>query len=363
MGFVSALSKHSRGVVFVSVLLLAACAFKTHEPYDPGTANAFPRADLPPVARFAPPSPPPEAELRELREESPHYDVSFLDLPSVGQNGQVENRVTAHYYQSRLPGPKGVVIVLPIWGSFTYPSNKMTQELLDRSAGHLNVIKVLGEHRIFDWQAMRDATQDQDAFQDILAAMADRIRTTVIDIRRLVQWAAARPEANSDEIALIGFSYGAVIAGIAVGHEPRLAATVLVFGSAHPHTLLAKCPTDWALALQKDVEANLGWDQDQFEARAQPFFAEVDPATYPGRADPAKVLMIDAIYDDCMPGYAREALWDVLGRPERISVYDSHQNAFFAMTPIGFNWLPGQVYGFLEKRLNGTSGVHSTGTQ
>ena len=65
--------------------------------------------------------------------------------------------------------------------------------------------------------------------------------------------------------------------------------------------------------------------------------------------------MIDAIYDDCMPGYAREALWDVLGRPERISVYDSHQNAFFAMTPLGFNWLPGQVYGFLEKRLATTS--------
>lgn len=357
------LSKPSRGVAIVSALFLAACAFKTHEPYDPGAASLSPKVDLAPVARFTPPSAAPEADFRKLREEGPLYDVSLLDLPSVGENGQVENRVTAHYYQSRLPGPKGVVIVLPIWGSFTYPSNKMTEELLDRSDGHLNVIKVLGERRIFDWQAMRDATQDQDAFQDILAAMADRIRTTVIDIRRLVQWAAARPEADPDGIALIGFSYGAVIAGIAVGHEPRLAATVLVFGSAHPHTLLAKCPTDWALALQEDVEANLGWNKDQFEARAQPFFEEVDAATYPGRADPAKVLMIDAIYDDCMPGYSREALWNALGRPERINVYDSHQNAFFAMTPLGLNWLPEQVYSFLEKRLDRASGAYSTATQ
>jgi len=53
----------------------------------------------------------------------------------------------------------------------------------------------------------------------------------------------------------------------------------------------------------------------------------------------------------------------LLGRPERISVYDSHQNAFFAMTPIGFNWLPGQVYGFLEKRLATTSDADSVAAQ
>ena len=47
------------------------------------------------------------------------YEYRFLEIPSVGDNNQPENLVTASYYRSLVPGSHPLVIVLPIWGTYT----------------------------------------------------------------------------------------------------------------------------------------------------------------------------------------------------------------------------------------------------
>ena len=51
--------------------------------------------------------------------ETESYAVRLLRFPSSGENGQEGNTVTARYYESIEPGPRPLVVVLPIWGGHT----------------------------------------------------------------------------------------------------------------------------------------------------------------------------------------------------------------------------------------------------
>jgi hypothetical protein len=63
------------------------------------------------------------------------------------------------------------------------------------------------------------------------------------------------------------------------------------------------------------------------------------------------VLLIDAHHDTCIPRSARETLWQVMGRPERISLLYDHKTAFLAMTPLGQNLLQNEIARFFDRAL------------
>ena len=64
-----------------------------------------------------------------------------------------------------------------------------------------------------------------------------------------------------------------------------------------------------------------------------------------------KILMIDAMFDDCMPEFARTNLWNVTGHPERITMMYRHRSSFYSLTPLGLNISRRQIYRFLDRKL------------
>ena len=83
-----------------------------------------------------------------------------LELPSVGENGQPGNLVTARYYEGKRSGAKPLVIVLPIWGIHDYPSNDHLGRPAESAApATINVLQILGERPLFDWQAIGGADE------------------------------------------------------------------------------------------------------------------------------------------------------------------------------------------------------------
>ena len=122
----------------------------------------------------------------------------------------------------------------------------------------------------------------------------ERERAMVIDIRRLIDWAEARPEIDADRIGLIGFSHSAMLAATLAVNEPRIAATVLVFGGARPHEIVARCDGLRTSGLREKVAREFGWSLEEYERRLEPIFRVMDPAQYPARVDPASVLLFEA---------------------------------------------------------------------
>jgi len=277
------------------------------------------------------------------------YELRLLEIPSVGANGQHNNLVTARYYRSTLPGKRPLVIVLPIWGSYTYPPRKFSSMIQRRSSGAVHVLHVQGDTHLADWPGLV-AAADESEFLALWREAAEHQRVTIVDVRRLIDWAEQRPEIDTERIGLIGCSLGAVVAGTIATQEPRLAATVTVMGGSHLHSVLANCDGKRTTRVQEKAET-FGWSREEFEAQLEPIMSIVNPANYPNRVDPKTVLIVEANRDKCVPEEAREDFWLALGKPERISMNYDHAPAFYSMTPLGLSWMRRRIWKFLEPRL------------
>jgi dienelactone hydrolase len=281
---------------------------------------------------------------------TPAYSVRLVKIPSIGDNRQEGNLITGRYYRNDSDEPRPLVIVLPIFARYTYPSAKMSGYLQRHSHGAVHVLDVEGHDFLFDWRTLSE-TSDDARFMEEIRKGVEAERTIVIDIRRLIDWAEQRPEIDGSRVAVIGFSRSAIVAGLAATQEPRLAATVLIMGGAHPHQIVARCAGKRTSALQRNVRRSFGWDADELERRIADEFALVDAANYPGRVDPRSVLMFEAARDECITETPRAALWHAMGRPKLISLDYGHRIAFAAMTPLGGNWICDRTWEFLQSRL------------
>jgi dienelactone hydrolase len=347
----------------LAAALLANCASPQLTPFLPGPETARPALIESSLGEFENFDQRPRPASRTTGEEA-NYRIEALALPSVGENGQPGNLITARYYQSKRAGAKPLVIVLPIWGMQTYPSgiistainamraypaNTMSEGLRANSAGAVNVLQILAEGPLFDMKAIGEA-RDQAQFLRMLSRMVGRFVDTVIDIRRVVDWAQSQPDVDPDRIALIGFSISALVGSVVIANEPRLAAGVLMMGGADLHEILAACNQEIEDA-RESVLKRFGWSLDQFKRALEPALAVINPARFAGVADPSRVLIIEAGHDTCVPESARERLWRAFGRPERITYPYDHRMTFLEMTFLGRYDVEHQVYRFLDQKF------------
>ena len=155
---------------------------------------------------------------------------------------------------------------------------------------------------------------------------------------------------------MLGFSHGGILAaGVAV-QDPRLASVVLVMAGALLHQPMVHCELQRSAGMRSKALNEFGWTEAELEARIEGEFSYFEPANFPGRVDPSKVLIVEAARDDCIPAAAREALWETMGRPQRILLDYKHKQAFLTMTPLRLLWLRHRIWDFLKSSLEVEAG-------
>ena len=244
------------------------------------------------------------------------------------------------------------MIVLPIWGSYLYPTRKVTRTLRRRSKGNMHVIEVLGAERLFFWDEMA-AAPTEEAFVQIARDMTGRVMDTVIAIRQLLDWVQLQDEVDPDRIGLVGFSMGAIVAAMALGADQRFASGVLMMGAARPGEVFATC-NGFPGEVRDAITERFGWSQPRYQALFEELFVPGDPASFVGRYDPARLLIMDGAFDDCMSRDARRDLWEATGRPERVVFLGRHKGAFLSLTPLAFNMAGKKIHAFLAESLQET---------
>ena len=333
-------------VAMIAALWLTGCASRVHSPYLPGleAPRLVPAAVS--TSRFDQTTARPRPAIRDAGETGDYW-IRSLTLPSVGENGQDGNLVTARYYKGKGLGAKPLVIILPIWGKYTFPSNTLADLVMERSRGHVDLLQVLGENTLFDWEGTAEAPNEA-VFLAEMDRMVGRMVNTVVDLRHLVGWARKQPGIDPDRIAMVGFSIGAIVTSLTLAHEPRLGAGALVMGGADLHLALSSCGGRLG-SMREAITERFGWTVEEYRDKIEALLAPINPARHPGKIDPRRILIVEAAHDTCLPEPGRERLWQAMGRPERISYLYDHKMAFMSMTFLGGNNLQEQVYGFFER--------------
>jgi pimeloyl-ACP methyl ester carboxylesterase len=246
---------------------------------------------------------------------------------------------------------------MPIWGTSTYPPDKISHGYAKHAGKDTNVIWIYGTAPLFPWAELASAPTEE-AFEEMARDSAERYRASVVDMRRLIDWAAMQPDIDASRIGFVGFSMSALVTATLLGNDPRIAAAVIMMGAANYGDIFATCH-DKAGQVRDHAMQTFGWTLDQYRDFFRNLFAPADPMKYAGHYDPKKILMIDAMFDDCMPESSRAALWEVTGHPERITFLYRHRLSFYSLTPLGLNYSRRKIYRFLDEALEEKEGVET----
>lgn len=318
-------------------LLLAGCLAKSHTPleWDAGLYSRA-QAEVPTIASASPVAPAPAIEL-ELRSEGANYRRYDLEFPSAGHNRQPGDLVRGRYLQSKSPGARPLVIILPIWGSSPQPPHALANHLIGgERAGDINVLRLEGPRTLVDWTTL-ELAQSEDAFAQEFQRGVDVYVTTIADVRRLVRWAEGRPEVDRQRIGIVGFSRGAIVATLVLGIEKGMWRGALVMGGGDPAAVLSSC-SGRIKTVRRTILRRFDWSVERFRQEIAGPLAAIDPVRYAGGVDPRRVLFVEAERDLCIPESSRSALWEALGRPERIRINRGHRYSFLTMTSLDRHW-------------------------
>jgi hypothetical protein len=270
-----------------------------------------------------------------------------------------ENELGALAYLSRTPGAKRWVVVLPIWGSSTYPPKKTVRWLLNGKQGHqTNVLWIQGPERVVRYQAFKNTSTEAAFYEEVLRT-ASCIQATTEDVHTFIDWVMKRPETDPRRVGIVGFSVGGIVASSVMGRDPRLAAGVFVMVGGHMDEIMANCK--WGQGeVREHAAKTFGWSAEKFQSVIKGPLSTVDPVRVAPSINPAAVLYIDSGYDGCIPQSCRDDLWRAMGEPERVTLGYDHRNSFLTMTFLGFDMTTRRIIDFLDRRLATTGEPRTT---
>jgi dienelactone hydrolase len=325
-------------------LFVAGCISQTHIPYRGDQSSRPLHAALP----IEPQCPPSRISAVPVEGTRTHSVLELHRPRPCGASSETELGALA--YLSRTQGPKRWIVVLPIWGSSTYPSKKIVHSLLDGAQGdRTNILWIQGPVGLIRFAALKEAVTEAEFMAEV-ARTASCIDATAEDVRAFVDWILQRPETDARRIGIAGFSTGGIVGSLVMGRDPRFAAGVFVMAGGHLDEILAYCKWDERL-VREHASAAFGWNPEMLQSVIKPPLSIVDPVLVAGNIDPADVLFIDSGHDGCIPRSARDDLWQAMGQPERVTLGYDHKNSFLTMTFLGFDVTTRRIVRFLDDRL------------
>lgn len=287
----------------------------------------------------------------ELRKERGLYRVWDMELTSLGDNGQPGNHVRARYFESRLPGRKRLILVLPIYGKSHYPSRKVARYLTkDRDAETTNVLMLLGGENLYNWRALAGSKTEEE-FLDEVERTVQRVKNTVVDARRLLDWSEGRPEIDPERIGIVGFSFSSILANLTMALDERIAAGVFFMGGGHIHRIFAHCEGNDLQKVRREMRRRLHWSDLHFEYKLEAPLRPMDPIHLASLLEDRPVLLGESVVDAVIPPSSRRDLRQALGEPERIRFVIGHRAAFLSLTPLGFNYSTRKIRRFFLDNL------------
>lgn len=253
---------------------------------------------------------PVEGTLEPAPAESERFRTEVLTFPADDRDDP-KNPVVRALLRTPLEDPRGLVVVYPVLGGDYSPSDAFATDLAGRG-----------------WRTLRfDRKVDVFDSEGDFRTVARRLRQSVIDVRRGIDWATDEGIAPRHGIGLVGISLGSIIGSLAAASDPRIHATVLLLGGGDLVEILEAAASEEEVAALLAALAADGLDDATIEARARRAFAPIEPLDHVARLDPESTLLVHARFDAVVPYANGTRLWEAAGEPARLTIPTGHYGA------------------------------------
>ena len=242
----------------------------------------------------------------------------------VDYRGADEEPARAHLLIPPGAGPHPGVMVFPIRGGSHLVSEALSKSLTNRGYVTLR----LERRRVFQ---PGDPTGD-------FRVPASRLRDSLSDARRLLDWFASHPEVDGDRIGVAGVSLGGIMAATLLGMDERIRAGFFIMAGGGLPEIIHDSHDPRLESFRDGVQGSAGEvDREAFLQAMRPTTLDLDPLTFAANVEPDRALIVSARFDRVVPPQSTEALWEAMGRPRWIKVPSGH----LAILPF-FWWSVGQ---------------------
>jgi cephalosporin-C deacetylase-like acetyl esterase len=166
-------------------------------------------------------------------------------------------------------------------------------------------------------------------------------QTSIIEVRQVIDWARTRQELDADKIGIIGISYGGFVSAIAMGVDERIDAGVFIVTGGNGEKInqrsrlssIAKSYRRSEEEYQRVQQSYLRYLTEIADKGFENVVPErksflTDSMTFAHRLRQRPVLMINARWDEAVPGEATRDFWVESGRPAIVWLPATHASVW-----------------------------------
>jgi len=157
----------------------------------------------------------------------------------------------------------------------------------------------------------------------------ERLRSGVIDGRRLLDWLVTHPKIDAKRLATAGVSVGSIQALLLAECDPRVRGGFYVMTGGDVAKILYDSSEKPVRIFRDRIMAQNGWTtRQEWIAGVRPKTAAVDPLTYASQVDPNTVMLVSGRFDTVIPSERAQELWQSLGQPRWYKLPCGHYTVF-----------------------------------
>ena len=267
--------------------------------------------------------------LKKTTRKWVHYTVDF---PTAHPTQYEENNtVRGEYFQPRGAGNAPLAILLHGMGDYSVtPCKFLARTLVKRGIACFILYLVFHSSRM------------PKVVQDRLPNLTpeewfDGYRTSVIDVRQVIDWASDKAEINHEQIAVIGISLGGFISSIAMGVDKRIGAGVFLVTGGNSEVITWKSRADVSrkglLCTEAECHRIHEYYPQYLADVTEKGFDNVTPLkqcfltdtmTFAHCLQKRPILMINARWDKYIPKQATLEFWEASGKPDIVWLPATH---------------------------------------
>ncbi len=296
----------------------------------------------------------------EVTQRRPHWERYRVEFrPAAPTRYESAGRAYGQYFRPKAAGqPAPLVVMLHgVGDASTVPCRWLARHLAGHGIASFVLYLPLHSSRLPDGSGRSVPRWGDDEWFECY-------RSSVVEVRQVLDWAATRPELDAGHLGVFGISFGGFVAAIAMGVDRRLRAGVLVVSGGNSGRIV------WE-ARARVVRGSFRMDRREYQegqAVYAAYLSEVvrrgvervepprrsylnDPMTFAHLLRGRPLLMLNARWDEFVPRRAVLDFWEAAGRPELVWLPTTHASIWLLYPRIRR-----VVTGFLRRSL-GPAGV------